>query len=201
MMDGGGARMEPLKAVQHSADPPSAPKTSSPYLRWCSSIRRFAAYRMHAQLRDDYPMARRHQPPWYSSAAERIPRGRGGTAHLRQRGLDQLRRDGGDLIVDAGGALPAYVEVKATGSGEFQEIKARDLAADVLVWVAFGRRYELGHGPIDVFVLTRPQRFRPALDASGQPRRKLMLNKFLEQARVLDGFSAWRFSDIDASPE
>ncbi len=186
--------MEPLKAVQHSRRPTECPKDFFPYLRWCKADQALlAAYRMHAQLRDDYPMARRISRPGIpaplseSLVAAAAPHIFGSAASISYGGT------AADLIVDAGGASPAYVEVKATGSGEFQEIKARDLAADVLVWVAFGRRYELGHGPIDVFVLTRPQRFRPALDASGQPRRKLMLNKFLEQARVLDGFSALVF--------
>jgi hypothetical protein len=48
------------------------------------------------------------------------------------------------------------VEVKATGQHAFQEIKQKDLLADALVWVRFGRRYELGAGPIEVVILESP---------------------------------------------
>ena len=50
------------------------------------------------------------------------------------------------------------VEVKATGQHAFQEIKEKDLLADSLVWVRFGRRFELGTGPIEVAVLESPGR-------------------------------------------
>ena len=45
------------------------------------------------------------------------------------------------------------VEVKATGKHAFQELKEKDLLADALIWIRFGRRYELGGGPIEVAVI------------------------------------------------
>lgn len=45
------------------------------------------------------------------------------------------------------------VEVKATGRHAFQELKEKDLLADALIWIRFGRRYELGDGPIEVAVI------------------------------------------------
>ena len=88
------------------------------------------------------------------------------------------------------------VEVKATGAWGFQEIKDRDLAPDVLVWVAFGSRYELGAGPIDMFVLPEPQRFVRPCTRGGSPKTKFMLPDFLAAARELPGFAGWRFADL-----
>ena len=43
----------------------------------------------------------------------------------------------------------------------FQEFKAKDLRADFLVWVRFGRRFNLGQGPIEIAILSNPSRFIP----------------------------------------
>lgn len=52
-----------------------------------------------------------------------------------------------DLILESThGTQTKRVEVKATGQHALQELKAKDLRADVLVWVRFGRRYEVGGG-------------------------------------------------------
>jgi hypothetical protein len=51
------------------------------------------------------------------------------------------------------------VEVKATGRHAFQELKEKDLRADVLIWFRFGLRLELGTGPIDAAVIKAPGRF------------------------------------------
>jgi hypothetical protein len=51
------------------------------------------------------------------------------------------------------------VEVKATGQHAFQELKLKDLQADVLIWFRFGRRFESGTGPIEVAVLDSPGRY------------------------------------------
>ena len=45
------------------------------------------------------------------------------------------------------------VEVKATGRHAFQELKEKDLRADVLIWFRFGRRLELGAGEIEAAVI------------------------------------------------
>jgi hypothetical protein len=107
--------------------------------------------------------------------------------------------DRADLVVAVPGTH-VFVEVKATGSGEFQEIKPRDLAADVLVWVAFGSRYESGGSAVDAYVLPQPTRFVPPLDRAGQSRRKLTLPVFLAIAAHLEGFSPWRFEDVPGVP-
>lgn len=51
------------------------------------------------------------------------------------------------------------VEVKATGQHAFQELKAKDLRADILVWVRFGHRYEVGSGSIEVAVIESPGKY------------------------------------------
>ena len=49
------------------------------------------------------------------------------------------------------------VEVKATARHEFQELKGKDLAADILVWVRFGKRFdEGGSGTIRMVLLDHP---------------------------------------------
>jgi hypothetical protein len=53
-----------------------------------------------------------------------------------------------DLRIELSGAA-ALAEVKASGVHGWQEIKARDL----FIWIAFGRRYELGEGEINVYML------------------------------------------------
>jgi hypothetical protein len=83
-------------------------------------------------------------------------------------------------------------EVKACGAQKWQEIKPRDLAGDVLVWVDFGQRYELGHGAVDVHVLPRPSR------CAGQLRGKPGLRQFLAAAECLEGFATVTFNDLEA---
>ena len=51
------------------------------------------------------------------------------------------------------------VEVKATGEHAFQEFKSKDLRADILVWIRFGRRFQEGRGPIEIVLLAQPGRF------------------------------------------
>jgi len=51
------------------------------------------------------------------------------------------------------------VEVKATGQHAFQELKVKDLQADVLIWFRFGNRFESGAGPIEVAVFDSPGRY------------------------------------------
>ncbi len=65
-----------------------------------------------------------------------------------------------DIILEsADGTQTKRVEVKATGHHAFQELKAKDLRADVLVWVRFGRRYEVGEGAIEVAVIENPGKY------------------------------------------
>ncbi len=65
------------------------------------------------------------------------------------------------LLEDTHGAQSKRVEVKATGHHAFQELKAKDLRADILVWVRFGRRYEVGGGPIEVAIIENPGKYIP----------------------------------------
>jgi hypothetical protein len=48
------------------------------------------------------------------------------------------------------------VEVKSTASHEFQKLKSKDLLADTLVWVRFGKRFYEGYGTIQIVILDNP---------------------------------------------
>ena len=48
------------------------------------------------------------------------------------------------------------VEVKSTARHGFQELKAKDLSADTLVWIQFGKRFDDGYGPLQVVILDNP---------------------------------------------
>jgi hypothetical protein len=119
------------------------------------------AFRTIRELREELPAARHIKspalPPIFSesiiiAAAPLI------------FGSEWTARFGGvicDLLIDNGHGEERRVEVKATGEHAFQEFKAKDLMADFLVWVRFGRRFNLGHGPIEIAVLSNPSRFIP----------------------------------------
>lgn len=66
-----------------------------------------------------------------------------------------------DVILETNLGLRRRVEVKATGGRAFQELKDKDLRADFLVWVRFGRRYEIGSGSIQICVLANPGHYIP----------------------------------------
>jgi hypothetical protein len=61
-----------------------------------------------------------------------------------------------DVILENTAMQQRRVEVKATGEHAFQEFKAKDLRADVLVWVRFGRRFQDGTGRIEIALLENP---------------------------------------------
>jgi len=48
------------------------------------------------------------------------------------------------------------VEVKSTASHAFQEFKLKDLLADTLVWICFGKRFHEGYGTIQIVILDNP---------------------------------------------
>ena len=48
------------------------------------------------------------------------------------------------------------VEVKSTAHHGFQELKAKDLLADALVWVHFGMWFHEGRGTIQIVILDNP---------------------------------------------
>lgn len=64
-----------------------------------------------------------------------------------------------DVLLRSAAGMRKRVEVKATGRHAFQELKGKDLQADILVWVRFGCRYETGHGSIQISVLENPGRY------------------------------------------
>ena len=155
-----------------------------------------AAYQMHDELRAEFPAASFiARPPIPAALSESLV---GYSAHWLF-GDGCVATFGGtraDLIMRRPGGDQLLVEVKATGSGEFQEVKPRDLAADALVWVAFGSRYVDAMGPTDIYVLPDPGRFEPPTTRSGVVKRKFGLRVFLATATALSGFSAWQFDDI-----
>lgn len=62
-----------------------------------------------------------------------------------------------DVLIECKDSLSSRrVEVKATGQHAFQELKEKDLRADALVWIRFGRRFEHGSGTIEIVVLEQP---------------------------------------------
>jgi len=96
-----------------------------------------------------------------------------------------------DIILEnTDGSLKKRVEVKATGQHAFQELKAKDLRADVLIWVRFGRRYELGSGPIEVAVIETPGKY------IAQPRR-LDVNRLDAIPGIIESQKILRFEFIE----
>lgn len=96
-----------------------------------------------------------------------------------------------DILLEANdGRGEKKVEVKATGNHAFQELKAKDLRADALVWIRFGRRFEIGSGPIDVVVLDRPNRYIK------DPRR-LDVNRFEAIPGVKDNQVVFHFESLE----
>jgi len=80
------------------------------------------------------------------------------------------------------------VEVKSTGQHGFQELKRKDLLADALVWVHFGRRFHEGHGAIQVVILDNPGQhiFEPVRLDIPRLRRKVGETPDLRQMEVAD---------------
>ena len=95
-----------------------------------------------------------------------------------------------DLIVATADGGQLTIEVKASGVSRWQELKQRDLEADALIWIDFGRRYVDGDGPITAYYLPRPSRYNP-------PRRKLTLDVFLSGASGIGGFARRTYAKLD----
>jgi hypothetical protein len=94
------------------------------------------------------------------------------------------------ILENTHGTETKRVEVKATGQHAFQELKAKDLRADVLVWVRFGRRYEVGAGAIEVVVIEDPGRH------VSSPRR-LDVNRFNAIPGIAASQKAFHFESIE----
>ena len=96
-----------------------------------------------------------------------------------------------DIILEStDGTQIKRVEVKATGHHAFQELKAKDLRADVLVWVRFGRRYEVGGGTIEVAIIEDPGKF------VSSPRR-LDVNRLNAIPGITASQKMFRFQSIE----
>ncbi len=96
-----------------------------------------------------------------------------------------------DLVLRTGEDLDEKrVEVKATGRHAFQELKEKDLQADFLVWLRFGRRFETGSGPIEVAILEAPGRY------IAKPRR-LDVTRFEAIRGVVDNQKLFRFDSLE----
>jgi hypothetical protein len=96
-----------------------------------------------------------------------------------------------DIILEnANRDLKKRVEVKATGRHAFQELKAKDLRADILIWIRFGRRYELGSGLIEIAVIESPGRYitRP---------RRLDINRLERIPGIVENQKILRFESIE----
>ena len=80
------------------------------------------------------------------------------------------------------------VEVKSSGHHGFQELKSKDLLADTLVWVHFGRRFHEGHGAIQVVILDNPGKYisEPIRLDIPRLRRKVGQTSDLRQIEVED---------------
>ena len=64
-----------------------------------------------------------------------------------------------DVRLSDSGGRTRRVEVKSSGHHGFQELKGKDLLADTLVWVHFGRRFHDGSGAIQVVILDNPGKY------------------------------------------
>jgi hypothetical protein len=119
------------------------------------------AFRTIQELREELPAARHIKfPPLPSIFSESIVI----AATPRIFGPGWTARYGGstcDVLLENDQGEKRRVEVKATGAHAFQELKAKDLKADFLVWVRFGRRFDVGQGPIEIAILSEPSRFIP----------------------------------------
>lgn len=97
-----------------------------------------------------------------------------------------------DVIIENATARSALkVEVKATGQHAFQELKDKDLRADILIWLRFGHRLELGTGPIEVAVIKTPGRFI-------RSRCRLDVRRFEAIAGVQEAQKICRFDSLAA---
>lgn len=149
-----------------------------------------AVYAETAKLRERYPAAKRIARPGIPAVFSESLVGHAAPLLFGEGAVADSGGTEADLRIEMPDSKTLLAEVKATGLQQWQEIKERDLARDFFLWVAFGHRYELGEGPIDVYILPSPNRYEP-------PRPKLTLSVFLADARKLNGFQERRFEDLE----
>jgi hypothetical protein len=110
-------------------------------------------------------------------------------------GADWKARYGGSaadvLIENLATRSLLRVEVKATGRHAFQELKEKDLRADVLIWFRFGRRLELGAGEIEVAIIESPGRYVPR-------QCRLDVRRFEAIAGIREAQKLFRFKSLAA---
>lgn len=63
-----------------------------------------------------------------------------------------------DVVVNFGDETRKTAEIKATGQSAFQALSNKDIAADFLVWVHFGRFFEDNNEEIRAYVVDSPGR-------------------------------------------
>ena len=63
-----------------------------------------------------------------------------------------------DIIVRFQDGTKKTAEIKATGQSAFQALSKKDIAADFLVWVHFGRFFEDNDEEIRAYVMENPKR-------------------------------------------
>jgi len=95
------------------------------------------------------------------------------------------------IIENAVTASALKVEVKATGKHAFQELKDKDLRADALVWLRFGRRLELGNGPIEAAIIEAPGKYI-------RKQCRLDVRRFEAVAGILEAQRVFRFDSLAA---
>ena len=80
------------------------------------------------------------------------------------------------------------MEVKSTGRHGFQELKAKDLSADTLVWIHFGKQFDEGYGAIQIVILDNPGKyiFEPVRLDIPRLMRKVGDTSDLRQLEVVD---------------
>ncbi len=150
-----------------------------------------AIFRMIREVREKNPVARHIKfPPLPAVFSESIVM----AAATALFGPGWKCGSGGnncDIILEnAKGNLKKRVEVKATGQHAFQELKAKDLSADILIWTRFGRRYELGVGSIEIAVIESPGKYIE------KPRR-LDVTRFERIPGILENQKILRFESIE----
>jgi len=110
-------------------------------------------------------------------------------------GPDWTGRYGGrlaDVVVESSITRRTLkVEVKGTGQHAFQELKDKDLRADVLLWIRFGTRFELGSGPIEAAVIADPGRY-----VSSQ--RRLDVRRFEAIPGIRRAQRVFRFENLES---
>jgi hypothetical protein len=94
-----------------------------------------------------------------------------------------------DVVIEHRSGEARRVEVKATGEHAFQELKDKDLRADVLVWIRFGARFRTGQGHIQVAILRRPGLHIPTA-------RRLDTRRFVAAVGATDDLTTLTFETL-----